>query len=193
MSDKKSLIEKFENLKNQYKIAFKEKLFDLCRKIGDELFEIVEQLRALGMENKDMGLSADGQYIIRSFEMVARDPVSPNADAIFEDAKRCANGVCEGTKRFTMVGMEIVQKNPDGTTQFPDPEPEENEQPRSKLIPPPMTRNADFISETYPEICSLECEHKTCSSYNTAQVGKRCRNRPLTNQELFGKQPTGDE
>jgi hypothetical protein len=140
-----ALIKKFEHVKKEYVKAFKAKLFDLCRKLGDKLFEIVEQLRAQGLKNTDLGLSPDGEYIIRSFEMVAKNPTSPHTDSILADAKRLCNGYCEERKRYTMIGMEIVEISEDGSLSFPEPtEPESQPDIKPILMP---KRNCDIQRE----------------------------------------------
>jgi hypothetical protein len=180
------LIKKFERLKTEYLKAFKSKLLDVCRKIGDELFEIVKELRAQGMSYSDLGLSNDGEFIVRSFEMVAKNPTSEYADRILADAKwlKCENcsGKCESTPIMrTMIGFEEYVLNPDGSLSFP---PKEEPEPQPNFPQQLITRNVEYITETYPEICSLECPHYQCSSYGSAQVGKPCRNRTPTNEEL---------
>ena len=102
MSDKECLIKKFAFIKKEYVKAFKAKLFNLCRKLGDQLIEIANQLKEEGLKFSDLGLSNDGEYIYRSISLVAQNPTSEFADNIFTDARRLAcencNGKCEETK-----------------------------------------------------------------------------------------------
>jgi hypothetical protein len=152
MSDtKERLIEKFEHLKNEYKKAFKAKLIDVCRKIGTELFELVEQLRALGLKHTDLGLSPDFEYIVRSFELVAKNPTSTHADAIIADAKRCINGTCTSTERkFTMQGFDIIEIHPDGTRSYPEREPPKKIPEQPHQLP---RRNCDIQREAGENTC----------------------------------------
>jgi hypothetical protein len=150
MTNKECLIQKFERLKNEYLKAFKSKLLGVCRKIGDELFEIAKQLRAEGMTYSDLGLSNDGEYILRSVEMVAQNPASPYADTIFADAKRlkcdkCNDKCASGEIKRTMIGVEVYEVNSDGSLSFPEPPPEPEKPPETPYLLP--RRNADIQRE----------------------------------------------
>jgi len=187
---KECLMKKFERLKAEYIKTFKAGFLSMCRKIGDELFAIVEELKAEGVSFTDLGLSNDGEYILRSLGMVAKNPMGEHADVIFADAKRvkcgmCSNG-CEKTpeKTLTLRGFDVLEINSDGSLSFPEQITEEKapEQPLSHV-----TRNVEFTRPNYPEICNKDCPHTQCSSWGIASMqGKPCRNITPTNEQ-WGK------
>ena len=68
---------------------------------------------------------------------------------------------------------------------------QEGEKCRQKL--PPMNRSISFQRAwkpdhpRFPNVCSKACPHTQCSSWGTPEtVGKPCRNRVKTNEELYG-------
>ena len=87
------------------------------------------------------------------------------------------------TEKRTMIGFQEYVVNPDGALSFPSekPQPERPEIPKQAMI----KRNIDFRTEPFPEICNMECAHKTCSSYGVPSMqGKPCRNTVRTNQDI---------
>lgn len=159
------LMRKFEWLKTEYVKAVKSKLLEIARKIGEQMLEVAKQLKAEGYKNDDLGLSNDGEYVVRSIEMVAQNPTSPNADAILADAKRLrcesCGGKCQSTGNlFTIRGFEKFPISLDGQISLPEPEPIQPQPKQSSHLP---TRNTNI--ETPPNRVTLR--------RNGTQVGEK--------------------
>lgn len=168
------LLKKFQHVKEEYVKAFKLKLVEICRKLGDELVEIARELKAQGMQFSDLGLSNDGQYIVRSIDMVAANPTSEFADNIFADAKRLkcenCNGKCEEITLLTMRGFDVYTVDKSGNIGIPEPPPPQPKSPNQPFMP---TRNNQI--EASPE------------RYNQRRVDGKERGVSFLNREEVGE------
>lgn len=175
MTDKETLLNKFKHLKADYVKAFKNGLIDICRKIGDQLIEIATQLRQHGLTFEGLGLSADGEYIVRCIDSARTNPAS-HSEILLNDAERLLNDAIP-IQRYTMRGFNVFEVSENGTLCFPEPEADE----KVELPPHPQTRSIDLIMQTnaakYPAVCSEDCPSARMCPYFLSNQGKTCVNR----------------
>ena len=140
MTEREKLLQRFKQLKADYIRAFKGGFISVCRKIGDQLASIAAELRNLGETFEGLGLSADGEYIVRCIDS-ARNHPSDHTQVFLNDAERLLDEAIPIT-RFTMRGFETFKIADDGTLSMVEPEAAEQPAKIEKYFPP--TRNSDI-------------------------------------------------
>jgi hypothetical protein len=142
MSDKQTLLQKFKRLKADYTKSFKAGLIGICRKIGDQLMGIAEQLREQGLTFEGLGLSADGQYIVRCIDSARTNP-SDHSETLLNDAERLLEESIP-IQHYTMRGFEVFEVDSNGKLSIPEPKPPKKSQ--QQPFRPPL-RNCDIQRE----------------------------------------------
>ena len=140
--NKETLLQKFKQLKADYVKAFKSRLLDSCRKIGDQLSEIAVELRKLGLTNEGLGLSEDGQYILRCINSARTNPAD-YSEVLLNDAERLLDESIP-IKRYTLRGWDSFKVDENGALSLPEKE----ETPQPSDNPPRLIRrNCDIQRE----------------------------------------------